>query len=126
MHLPLVEIVTPNSLQRAACVAPRVRMERFLESLMSMLTEECAESVAVVVALLLLLLLLLLLHAVGSWVGAATETGVAGGGGEGRGKADAGWAGWGDRGGAFCFQEFSSSGGKKPLVSHIVMTWLGG
>ena len=39
-HLPLVDIVTPNSLQSADWVAPRVRMERFLESLMSMMTEE--------------------------------------------------------------------------------------
>lgn len=39
-----MQIVTPNSLLSAACVAPRVRMERFFESLMSMTAEEMAST----------------------------------------------------------------------------------
>ena len=103
-------------------------MDRFLESLISMMKEEeeaSEELVVVLVATVVLLLLLLLLAIAGdNWVGIAAETAAEAEVGRGVEDDDGeGCAGWGEVGEALCFQDSRSDGAKNPFVSHIVITW---
>jgi hypothetical protein len=101
-------------------------MDRFLESLISMMKEEeeASEELVVLVAAVLLLLLLPLAVAGDNWVGIAAETAAEAEVGRGVEDDDGeGCAGWGEVGEALCFQDSRSDGAKKPFVSHIVITW---